>query len=246
MGKKGTTLIELVLVTVILSIIAVTFDGLITQMINTGMFIMGKKESYQQAKEALKQMADEIRVNVRGGPLHNLETADVPTSSELDYYNCFIINNGTNNGIKACNASRFVFYPYPSDFLRGVVFDWRDSSGLVGYPSGWLLIRTEKEPDATYIPTVLARAADASKGTLQVRYFDDTATPGSEEILPARFVPDVDDSPDGVGLAKADAKKVTRIVLTLMLQQWSQPVTLSETIFVRQGSVPEEPAANCR
>lgn len=220
MNHRGVTVVELVLVLLILSITAGVFYGLIREMSESGMLIMGRKESYQQAKDALKRMADEIRYNMKGGPNHNFG----------------VVTGGLweSTATHPCTDSRFTFFPDLTQNqvapTRRVRFVWDNYSGERLH-SGWYLQRQEANDETVGTVSVLAGAPDSTKGILTVKYYDDAL--GTE----------ID--PGGAGsnnLTHAEAQRVTRIVLVLTLQQWQERVTLSESFFVRQEGPPPEEA----
>ena len=205
MGEKGFTLTELIITLVIVSMTAGIFYGLITGMTESGMFIMGGKESYQLAKEALKKMADEIRYSIRGGAQHNLGVSDTTVWQYVH---------------DSCNSSRFTFYPDRSDFYKIVKFEWVTEGQLpqMIHPAGYyFLVRTETTGGASPTTTILAAVSDATKGVLEVRYYD---------AVGIRIVPQGD-------LTHAQAKSVARIELLLTVNTWGSPLFLSETVYVR-------------
>lgn len=224
--KKGITLIELVIVTVIVGIVAMVFYGLITQMVESGSELMGKKESYQQAKEVLKQMANEIRYNLRGGDHHNLGVWDDPATTRWQETSM------------PCTPSQLSYFPNRLDLTQMHTFRW--NTYLSGnLPMGFYLIRIDNPGSiVSRIYTGLGAAQTSSNsGSLLIRYFDDEPNDGTpaEEITLAA----------GSNLTYAQAKRITRLILSLTMERWDKATTLSETIFVREKGPPPVEGKTC-
>lgn len=236
MRKKGLTIIELVTVLVIVTIVSGVFYGLIEKMFESGHFIMGRKDSYQVAREALKLMADEIRWSIRGGDQHNIGMADRhDTYPDAAWQYC--------RNYPATNT-RFVFMPEmatPTELQvqgpaepppdnpnpnRRIRFFWGDNTYLTGVPAGWYLRRERDTDDNTTAPTevrILAAVKDSTKGSLEIRYYDQVGN----------FI-DLGPVGNNVGITWVQASTVGKIELILTVNRWGQPVTLSETIVVRE------------
>ena len=201
--KKGFTIVELVTVLVIVSVMSGVFYGLIDKMFESANFMMGEKESYQQGKEALKKMAEDVRYNSWGGTInHNFGVTDAGL---------------WQTSASPCTSSRFTFFP---DLLpdgpiptRQVTFVW--GAAAAGLPAANWYLRREDTVNGT---TILAGVKNSAYGTLEVRYYDQNGAPITLTG----------------GLTHAQAQTVAWIELLLTVNRWGRPVTLSETIYVRQ------------
>lgn len=224
MRKGGVTLVELVIVLLVISVTVALFFGLITEMVDMSLFLFGKKGSYQQAKEALAQMAEEVRYALRSGDLHNLGVATAGLWQSTPTY--------------PCTSSRITFFPDPASDqpvpTRRIRFSW-ESYNRADLPVNWThLLREEATDETMGTVTVLASVTDAAQGNFTVKYYDDDAADG----LTGEIIPSIG------GLSHGEARRLTRVVFLLRISHGGQPVTLSETIFIRQRGVPPmEPGA---
>ena len=235
--KKGFTIVELVVVLIIVSISAGVFYGLIDKMFEAANFIMGGKESYQQARAALNQMANEIQYNVRGGGQYNFATGNIQDDPN---------NPGSPDDPPQwqytpsypCTTAQFTFMPLTApNFMpyqggsaepnlnQRIRFYW-SGAAIPSLPARYYLRREQYDTvgnpptsvSATPTVTVLAGVKGATRGNLEIRYYD-----GSGNLIPI-----------GASLTDAQAQTVGRIELLLTVNQWGRPVILSETIFVRR------------
>ncbi len=206
MRTKGITLIELIIVIVIMSVIAAVFVGLVSEMVEGGFFIMGKKEAYQKARVALQTVTDDIRYNIRGGDEHNF---GVSTGGVWQ----FVLANYCTDQQFSYKASRIA---------TPVAFIWGTSvTGQPLFPSGKRYLLWYP---AQINPRVLF-GVNTGEASFAFKYFDDRTAPPNE--IPAAG-----------GLTQTNAKSVTRVEVTLTVTQKGQPVSLSESIFVRQKGLP--------
>lgn len=221
MRKKGFSFIELLIVLVILGIISAVFSTLIYQMVQTGTLILGKKSSYQQARDALKLVADEIRYNIRGGTNHNLGVSG-PCGSSIWQTECSY----------ACSSSRFSFFPDRNDYMKRVRFTWYSGGqtglGWASGPDAWAFQRWESTSETsvgtiTQLAYVKDEGNPKTKGALTVKYYNASGNPISIT---------------GAGLTHAQAQTVSLIELILTIQKGPAPVKLSETVFIRERGLP--------
>lgn len=217
--KKGVTLIELVIVLMVVVIVATVFHTLIGQTTESGAEIMGKKESYQQMRDALKQIAEDVRYNIRGGPHHNLGVWNDPATTRWQETSL------------PCTGSLFSYFPDRTNFTTMHTFRWVFIMASGNRPTGYYLARIDNGtlPSRVYAGWA-GSVGGGSTGALTVRYFDDDDVndgPAEEILIGA-----------GGSLTHDQARRVTRVVLSLTLSRWNKPVTLVESIYIRERGAP--------
>ncbi|MFH1858421.1 MAG: type II secretion system protein [Candidatus Omnitrophota bacterium] len=227
MTKKGITLIELVMVLVVLGITVGVFFGLINGMIDSGLEIMGGKESYQQANLAMEKIASDLQLALRAGTNHNFGVVSgAPWQNVVYYSRTYFVSGQEQN-------TRFAYFPDPSTPSKYYVYRWMTPSPSIG-SCGYCFVRQEWSGTTLVDTLVYAGPGNTTTDYLMVRYFDDDASDGTS-------VGEIKDSSSYIILDHVDAVRIGHIELALTVANRGKPVTIFKSIFLRERPpVPQE------
>lgn len=262
MKKKGFTLVELVIVLVIVAVTSGVFYGLIEEMFESANAIMGRKASYQVAKQALRQMTSEIRWLLWSGPHHNFAIADrVWTSPCPSTFPCAKWEYAPDF---PCSDNRFAYLDISPD--QGVFAQQLNSNTGPGHPNyvncgvgkeaqstnndrirffwGWRTIGTSLRwclvmNEITASPTS-TNSCDGAAGTETILAVVRNNTDGQ---LLVRYYDQNRNliSIGGSGLTQSQAQEIAWVEFLVTVNLWGNPVTLSETIAVtKRGAYPHD------